>query len=66
MVERFHPDEESPYGGVESLTDSVKLDGTAKVWYVERLLDGFIVDTNIDEVKEIIYGDVAKTGTGVD
>ena len=63
MVERFHPDEESPYGGVESLTDSVKLDGTAKVWYVERLLDGFIVDTNIDEVKEIIYGDVAKKGS---
>ena len=62
LVERFHPDEESPYGGVESLTDSVKLDGTAKVWYVERLLDGFIVDTNIDEVKEIIYGDVAKKG----
>ena len=63
LVERFHPDEESPYGGVESLTDSVKLDGTAKVWYVERLLDGFIVDTNIDEVKEIIYGDVAKKGS---
>lgn len=28
---------------------------TAKIWYITRLMDGFVVDTNIREVKEIIY-----------
>ena len=41
----------------------MKLDGTAKVWYIGRFLDGFIFDTNIDEVKQIIYGEVRKTGS---
>ena len=36
--------------------DSIKLTGTAKVWYIGRFLDGFVFDTNIDEVKEILYG----------
>ncbi|MBR5139115.1 MAG: hypothetical protein IKV12_06150 [Alistipes sp.] len=26
------------------------------VWYVARLLDGFVIDTNIPEVKKIVYG----------
>ena len=43
--------------------DSVKLEGTAKVWYIGRFLDGFIFDTNIDEVKELIYGEVSSTGS---
>ncbi|MEG1622659.1 MAG: hypothetical protein RR330_04730 [Alistipes sp.] len=42
--------------------DSVKLDGTAKIWYIGRFLDGFIFDTNIDEVKKIIYGKVDTKG----
>lgn len=55
LVKRFHEKEE--YKGVADLyADSVKLDGTAKIWYIGRFLDGFIFDTNIDEVKEIIYG----------
>lgn len=61
LVKRFHPDKE--YGGVKSLGDSVKLDGTAKIWYIGRFLDGFIFDTNIDEVKRIVYGEVKKAGT---
>ncbi|MFR9503328.1 MAG: hypothetical protein SNH73_02600 [Rikenellaceae bacterium] len=40
-------------------------EGTATVWYICRLLDGFIVDTNIDEVKEIIYGSVDSTGSAI-
>lgn len=42
--------------------DSLKKKSTAKVWYVGRFLDGFIFDTNIDEVKEIIYGKVETKG----
>ncbi len=37
--------------------------GTAKIWYIGRFLDGFIFDTNIDEVKEIIYGKVDSKGS---
>lgn len=43
-------------------TDSLKTKTTAKVWYIGRFLDGFIFDTNIDEVKEIIYGEVQTEG----
>ncbi len=64
LKERFHG--ETPYVGLEQLiadgADSVKLDGTAKIWYIGRFLDGFIFDTNIDEVKEIIYGEVTSEG----
>ena len=43
--------------------DSLKDKGAAaKVWYIGRFLDGFIFDTNIDEVKEIIYGEVKQKG----
>ncbi|MBR7097308.1 MAG: hypothetical protein IKC78_05975, partial [Alistipes sp.] len=41
--------------------DSVK---TAKVWYVTRLLDGFIIDSNIPEVKRIVYDDVDDDEVG--
>lgn len=64
LAERFHSDEEKPYEGVVTLdADSVKLDGTAKIWYITRFLDGFIIDTNIDEVKQIVYGEVLSTGS---
>ena len=36
--------------------DSLGAVQTAKVWYVTRLLDGFVVDTNITEVQKIVYG----------
>lgn len=45
--------------------DSVKLDGTAKIWYVGRFTDGFVFDTNIDEVKEIVYGEVKSSGSAL-
>ena len=43
--------------------DVVGENGTAKIWYIGRFLDGFIFDTNIDEVKKIIYGNVESKGT---
>lgn len=66
LKERF--DEDNEYVGADIKTldaDSVKLDGTAKIWYIGRFMDGFIFDTNIDEVKEIIYGTVASKGSAL-
>ena len=37
---------------------------TAKIWYVFRLLDGFVIDTNIPEVKKVIYEDVEDDDEG--
>lgn len=55
LADRFHS--EKSYAGPADLhADSVGLEGTAKIWYIGRFLDGFIFDTNIDEVKELIYG----------
>ncbi len=66
LVKRFHTDAEVEYkNGKELDADSVKLDGTAKIWYIGRLLDGFIFDTNIDEVKKIIYGEVVSAGSAL-
>ena len=42
--------------------DSVDTKSTVKVWYVGRFLDGFIFDTNIDEVEEIVFGKVDSKG----
>ena len=42
--------------------DSLHTSATASVWYVGRFLDGFVFDTNIDEVKEIVFGKVEKKG----
>ncbi|MBQ3203998.1 MAG: hypothetical protein IJB39_03350 [Alistipes sp.] len=62
LIKRFgeglHPSE------AEAI-DSV---ATAKIWYVTRLLDGFIVDTNIPEVKEILHEDyiAEDKGTALD
>ena len=42
--------------------DSLRTQPMANVWYIGRFLDGFIFDTNIDEVKEIIYGEVKAKG----
>ena len=66
LKKRFHGegDDYEKYEGVKKLeADSVTLEGTAKIWYIGRFLDGFIFDTNIDEVKQIIYGEVRKTGS---
>lgn len=45
--------------------DSLNKTTEAKVWYIGRFLDGFIFDTNIDEVKEIIYGKVESEGEAI-
>jgi hypothetical protein len=42
--------------------DSVSKTATAKVWYIGRFLDGYIFDTNIDEVAEIVFGKVESKG----
>lgn len=66
LKKRFYPDEDDKYEGVVKLeADSVTLDGTAKIWYIGRFLDGFIFDTNIDEVKKIIYGEVKSAGSAL-
>ncbi len=55
LLERF---------GAGTLTGNlVELEGRAKIWYICRFLDGFIADTNIDEVKRIVYDQVVKKGT---
>ncbi|MFI3264851.1 MAG: hypothetical protein SNG38_06620 [Rikenellaceae bacterium] len=45
--------------------EKVDDDGSATIWYICRLLDGFIVDTNIDVVKELIYGSVDSSGSAI-
>ena len=51
----------------QGVTDGevVGKDNDIKVWYIGRFLDGFIFDTNIDEVKEIIYNEVASEGAAI-
>ena len=66
LKKRFYPDDDDKYEGVVKLdADSVTLEGTAKIWYIGRFLDGFIFDTNIDEVKKIIYGEVKSAGSAL-
>jgi hypothetical protein len=45
--------------------DSLNTKSSANIWYIGRFLDGFIFDTNIDEVKEIVYGKVETAGTSL-
>lgn len=42
--------------------DSLQTKATANVWYIGRFLDGYIFDTNIDEVREIVFGDIEQKG----
>ena len=45
--------------------DSLNVKSSASIWYIGRFLDGFVFDTNIDEVKEIVYGKVESAGTAL-
>ena len=66
LKKRFHADEDYKHPGLaDRNADSVGMDGEAKIWYIGRFLDGFIFDTNIDEVKEIIYGEVSSEGSAL-
>lgn len=40
----------------------IQADENVYIWYIIRFLDGFVADTNIDEVKEILYGSAESTG----
>ena len=55
LVERFGP---GTYQGA-----SIKSGETVNIWYIGRFLDGFVFDTNIDEVKQIVYGEVQSEGS---
>ena len=62
LVNRF-----GAYAGVRSLdSDSVTLDGKAKIWYIGRFLDGFIFDSNIPGVRRLIYGDAEAKGEAIE
>ena len=39
----------------------VTKNGRAKVWYMVRLMDGFVVDTNIAEIRELVFNDQNPT-----
>ena len=39
--------------------------GTAKVWYIGRFLDGFIFDTNISEIKQLIDKSASSSSTPI-
>lgn len=66
LKERFHADEAYKHPGVaDREADSVGMDGEAKIWFIARMLDGFIYDTNIDEVKELVFGEVASEGSAI-
>lgn len=68
LKKRFYTDPEAEeYPGVKALeADSVKLEGKAKIWYIGRFLDGFVFDTNIDEVRKIVFGEVKSTGSALE
>lgn len=68
LVKRFHSEKAYAGIGLEDTNlraDSVGLDGTAKIWYIGRFLDGFIFDTNIDEVKALIYDKGYSAGSAL-
>lgn len=67
LRKRFLGDEAADYPDVRTLeADSVDMEKTTKIWYIARFLDGFVLDTNIDEVKEIVYGEVKTVGKAYD
>lgn len=60
LVERFgDPAEMTPE------EEKIGTDNTVRVWYIGRFLDGFVFDTNIDEVKQLVYGEVTSTGSSL-
>ena len=60
-------DETASYPDVRTLdADSVDMEKKTKIWYITRFLDGFVLDTNIDEVKRIVFGEVKSAGAAYD
>lgn len=59
LVNRF-----GPYDGPQKLkSDSVTLNGTAKIWYIARFLDGFVLDSNIPGVRGLVFGEKEAKGS---
>lgn len=58
LIERFGKGLESSERGEKNL---VTKNGRANVWYIVRFLDGFVVDTNIAEIRELIFGEQNPT-----
>ncbi|MFR9578986.1 MAG: hypothetical protein SNG45_09110 [Rikenellaceae bacterium] len=61
-LEGLELDEDENYadGTFELSTDEdddiIDPETSAKIWYIARTLDGFIIDTNIEEVEDIVFG----------
>ena len=53
------------FGQGQTGGEKVGTEGTAKIWYIGRFLDGFIFDSNIDEVRELIYGTGETSRTAI-
>ena len=49
----------------EADAKEVTEDNAAIIWYVGRFLDGFIFDTNIDEVKELAFNESDGGGSSI-
>ena len=58
LLERFGKGLEASERGEKNI---VTKDGRANVWYVLRFLDGFVVDTNIAEIRTLIFGEQNPT-----
>ncbi|MFI3318208.1 MAG: hypothetical protein SNH88_03370 [Rikenellaceae bacterium] len=46
------------FGTDDIVGDSVGIDNDATIWYIVRTLDGFYVDSNIDEIRELVFGEI--------
>ena len=53
------------FGEGETDGEKIGTENTARIWYICRFLDGFVIDTNIDEIKELVYGEVESEGTAL-
>jgi len=60
LVERFGDPAELTPG-----EEKIGMKSQVKIWYICRFLDGFVIDTNIDEVKELVYGEASSSGSAI-
>ena len=44
--------------------DSLRVGKNANVWYITRFLDGYIIDSNIAEVRKLVFGESAEEAIG--
>lgn len=60
LIERFGDPAELTQG-----EEKIGTETTVRIWYICRFLDGFVIDTNIDEVKRLVYDEVASSGSSI-